>query len=213
MATSKKASKATTPAAAVFTLAMVIEATNGADGFLYTPASFHAPLVESGDVEVNSEIVNDKGEFATRATQKAMNQMTNTATQTATPAAAKPTFAIAANIPMPEKKRNSSGLRAGRAPVYPFDQLEIGHSFFVADGVDEKGEVKSAYKSLASTLNAANVRFSEEIAGQTRVNRKGATVPATKQLRKFVMFDTVEDTTVEGSPKGARIFRVAVDSQ
>lgn len=199
----RSAAAKTVAADIAFSLAAVIDATK-AGGFLYTPAEFHQPLVESGDVEVNAEMVEDgTGNLATRATAKHLESK-DAMTEAKTPeAAAKPSFVIE-TVPMPEKKASVSGLRAGRTPIYPFDALEIGQSFFVAD----KSADKPAFKAMASTVAGANARFTEEIAGQTRVNRKGATVTATKQLRKFKIFDTertLEDGTVQ---KGARVFRV-----
>jgi hypothetical protein len=70
--------------------------------------------------------------------------------------------------------------------------MEVGQSFFVD---------KSA-KNLASTVSSANARFAEEIAGETRVDRKGNTVPKTKQTRSFIV-RSVEENGV----KGSRIWR------
>lgn len=223
----KVAPKDATPAVAeastfAYTLESVIEATlNG--GFVYTSAAFHSPLVESGDVEVNPELVNENGEIATRATAKhlptvaqpepetesvQMIEQTATVAATATPR----NFAIKLRE-MPTITRKSSGIRAGRTPIYPFDQLglpETGtayESFFVADS----GE-KSAVTSLASTVSGANARYSVEVEGQTRVNRKGKTVPVTRQLRKFKAVEGVE--IVEGvEVKGAFVFRLPVDAE
>lgn len=192
----KAANAATTPA---FSLEQVIAATK-ADSFVYTPAEFHAPLIASGDVEINSEMTDDAGNIATRATQKHLES--NPVTQTAQ----KPKFEIKTASELPTRTRASGGNRAGRAPIYPFDQLEVNQYFFVPND----GE-KVAAKSLASTVAAANVRHSEEIAGSTRVNRKGNSVVATRQLRRFKVFDTVE--TIEGvEVKGAKVFRVALDA-
>lgn len=220
------AAKASAPAAATdtvatgaFSLAAVIAATV-AGNFLYTPVAFHAPLIESGDVEVNPDMKDEYGNIATRATTKHVqesNQVTdstNTAVSQgpAVAAVAKPVFEVESNVAIPEKvKGASTGLRAGRTPIYPFDALEIGQSFFVPN----KGD-KSAAKAMASTVAGANARFTEEVEGQTRVNRKNNTVPVTKQLRKFKIFDTERTVTADDGTasvqKGARVFRVALDS-
>ena len=202
MATSRnrKSTAATTETAPAFSLETVIAATK-AGSFVYTPAEFHVPLIASGDVEINSEIVDEHGNIATRATSKHTEsaQMTQTAAATAAPA--KPKFEIKTASELPTRTRTGGGNRAGRAPIYPFDALEVNQYFCVPNEGD-----KVAAKSLASTVAAANVRYSEEIPGQTRVNRKGATVTATKQLRKFKVFDTEEDGV-----KGAKVFRVALN--
>jgi hypothetical protein len=189
-----------------YSLNDVIQATKE-NSFVYTEVDFHGPLVASGDVEVNPEMTNDKGEFATRATAKHLTQESPAMTES-TVTAEKPKFEIEAGVPMPAVTRKvSTGLRAGRTPVYPFEQLEIDQSFFVPDA-----NGKSAHKAMASTVNGANTRYVEEIPGEVRTNRKGNTVAATRQLRKFKSFDTyrtMEDGSIQ---KGARIFRVALDA-
>lgn len=196
------------------TLADVIAATK-VDSFVYTSPEFHTALIASGDVEVNPDIKSAEGLLATRATPKAIAAMSQPATPpvAAVPAKEKPSFVIEADIPIPDRTRNSSGLRAGRTPVYPFDALELGQSFFVPNPANGK----SAAKAMASTVAGANARYVEEIPGSTRVNRKGATVTATKQLRKFKIFDTERDVTNKETgeitkQKGARIFRVKLDT-
>ncbi len=208
---------ASAPAAqtATITLADIVAATKGEQGYMYAPREVLEPLVQSGDVIVNhDEGANEQGWFMAKATSKALGVTAEDSAKTET---AKPKFEIESNIVVPERKRNSTGLRAGRTPIYPFDALEIGQSFFVPDA-----DGKSAHKSMASTLSGVNTRYSEEVPGQTRVNRKGATVPATKQTRKYVSFDT--DRTIDEKlaqstglavgtvQKGARIFRVALDA-
>lgn len=64
---------------------------------------------------------------------------------------------------------------------YPFDQLEVGQSFFVPNHLSNKGD---AAKTLASTISGKNTQYSEEIPGQTRTVR-GKTLPARKQIRTF----------------------------
>lgn len=190
------------------TLAAVIAATK-AGGFEYTPAAFHTELIASGDVEINPEMTNEAGMIATRATAKHLtegNEMTQTAP--AVNGAEKPKFEIESGVELPQRTRNAAGLRAGRTPVYPFEQLEIGQSFFVPNASADK----PAAKAMASTVAGANARYTEKLEGQSRTNRKGKVVDATKQLRKFKIFDT-ERTMQDGSvQKGARIFRVELDA-
>lgn len=64
---------------------------------------------------------------------------------------------------------------------YPFDQLEVGQSFFVPNSASNKGD---AAKTLASTISGKNLQHSKEIEGQTRVVR-GKTLPAREQIRNF----------------------------
>lgn len=64
---------------------------------------------------------------------------------------------------------------------YPFDGLSVGGYIFVAATADKPNPAKS----LASTVSAATARYAEPIEGQTRQNRNGKTVPATKNTREF----------------------------
>lgn len=95
---------------------------------------------------------------------------------------------------IPEVKR-ARGRKPGQCK-YPFDALEVetNNSFFIADQ-----ESKPAIKTVSPSVAEANRRYSEPVEGETRVNRKGNVVPATRQLRKFIV------RKVEG---GARVFRV-----
>lgn len=229
MASPRKVASVATPVVAeaqtfAYSLESVIEATLNS-GFVYTSPAFHLSLIESGDVEVNPELVNENGEVATRATAKhlptvaqpepeSIKMIEQTATVAATVAAtATPrNFAIKLRE-MPTITRKLSGVRAGRTPTYPFDQLglpETGtayESFFVADS----GE-KSAVTSLASTVSGANARYAEVVPGEFRVNRKHKTVPVTRQLRKFKAVEGVE--IIDGvEVKGAFVFRLPVDAE
>lgn len=95
---------------------------------------------------------------------------------------------------IPEVKR-ARGRKPGQCK-YPFDSLEVetNNSFFIADL-----EGKSAIKTVSPSVAEANRRYSEPVEGETRVNRKGNVVPATRQLRKFIV------RKVDG---GARVFRI-----
>lgn len=183
----------------------VINATK-AGSFVYTGAEFHNPLIASGEVEINPDMTDEHGNVATRAIIKEKEEPVMTEVSTAT-VSTKPVFVLESNMPIPEKVRKAGSLRAGRTPVYPFDGLEIGGSFFVAD----KAEDKPAIKAMASTVAGANARFSEAIEGETRTNRKGKVVPVMKQLRKFKVYDTYLNPEDSTSQKGARVFRVALD--
>ena len=176
-----------------------------AGGFTYTIPLQHSSLVKEGLVEVNPAVTDPNGKgIGTRATQagielvqayeaeQATIEPTDTPEGWVAPADAPATtpaktgkFVIEDAVPMPKIKRVGGGNN-----LYPFDVLEVGQSFFVG---------KEA-KSLASTVANANLRYSEVIPGETRINRKGVEVPKTTQTRKF------EVRAVDG---GARIWRTA----
>lgn len=185
---------------AVITLAMIVAA--GADG-LFTPASIHAPLVEAGMVEINPAVTNPAGEIATRATQAGIDAVAAAAAEKPAAPAAKYAFAVEADVPMP------SGASRGRtANTYPFETMEVGHSFFVPN-TDEK---PNAAKSLASTVSSATARYAVEQKDEAgnvvmKTNRKGESVPAMTETRKFVV--RAVDETAKGRGPGARVWRTA----
>lgn len=178
--------------APAFDLAAVIKATE-AGSFVYTSPEAHAKALADGLVEVNPSMANEAGELATRATAQGIESMnaSQTPASTPAPAASKPQFAIEDGIALaPVTGRGRGG------ETYPFDQLQPGQSFFVPNSADKP----NVAKSLASTVSSATRRYAEEIPGETRVDRKGNTVPAIKETRKFVV------RAVEG---GARVWRTA----
>jgi len=145
---SKASPKATS---VVATLETIVAA--GANG-MYTSPEVHSALVEAGLVEINPAIKNQAGEIATRATQKGIDSiMTNntTAAPAATETNVKSGFIIEDAIPVP--KIAARGRAASSA--YPFDDMQVGQSFFVPNS--EKRP--NAAKSLASTVSGANARY------------------------------------------------------
>lgn len=210
MTTKKSAAKKTAEIPTVITLAEIVAA--GANG-LFTPAAVHGPLVEAGLVEINPAMVNEAGEIATRATQAGIealgngetigNNATSEATSETSATAAtgktekvKTMFQIEDNVPVPAISGRGRGVK-----VYPFDQLAVGQSFFVAN--DESKP--NAAKSLASTVCSATARYAVPAEdGSTKTNKKGEVVPVMVKTRKFVVRSAEEDGV-----KGARVWRTA----
>ena len=207
MATKKSAGKKTAATVAVIGLAEIVAA--GANG-MFVPESVYAPLVEAGLVEINPGMTDDNGYVATRATQKGIESLDSAATvaDNATSEATSETaatgktekvktmFKIEDSIPVPTISGRGRG-----GNVYPFDQLEVGQSFFVPNSEDKP----NAVKSLASTVSSATARYavaSED--GATKTNKKGEVVPVMVETRKFVV-RSVEENGV----KGARVWRTA----
>lgn len=205
MATSKSAGKKSgrrnTDPVAVIGLAEIVAA--GANG-IYTSPEVHTPLVEQGLVEINPGMVDENGNVATRATQKGIESLDNSngsgenATTEATSETAatgktekvKTMFQIEDNVPVPAISGRGRG-----GETYPFEQLEVGQSFFVPNSESKP----NAAKSLASTVSSATARYavpSED--GATKTNKKGETVPVMVETRKFIV------RSVEG---GARVWR------
>lgn len=210
MATKKSAGKKTAAAeTAIVTIGLAEIVAAGANG-IYTSPAVHGPLVEAGLVEINPAMTNENGEVATRATQTGIESLDSAATvadnaasetqtataETGTTQKAKTMFKIEDAIPVPTISGRGRG-----GNVYPFDQLEVGQSFFVAN--DESKP--NAAKSLASTVSSATARYavaSED--GATKTNKKGEVVPVMVETRKFVV-RSVEENGV----KGARVWRTA----
>ena len=201
MATKKPAAKKTAEIATVIGLAEIVAA--GANG-LFTPAAVHGPLVEAGLVEINPAMVNEAGEVATRATQAGIESLDsgaivvdNATTEANSETAAtgktekvKTMFQIENDVPVPAISGRGRGVK-----VYPFDQLEVGQSFFV------EGE-----KAIApSTISAATARYAVPVEdGSTKTNKAGESVPVMVKTRKF-LGRKVEENGV----KGVRVWRTA----
>ena len=193
----------------VVTIGLVEIVAAGANG-IYTSPEVHTSLVEAGLVEINPTMIDEHGNIATRATQKGIESLANRATVeynatsetqtetavTGTTQKAKTMFKIEDAIPVP----TISGRRCGDN-VYPFGQLEVGQSFFVAN--DESKP--NAAKSMASTVSSATARYAVPAEdGSTKTNKKGEVVPVMVETRKFVV-RSVEENGV----KGARVWRTA----
>ena len=107
-------------------------------------------------------------------------------------------FQIENDVPVPAISGRGRG-RGGN--VYPFDQLEVGQSFFVANSESKP----NAAKSLASTVSSATARYAVPAEdGSTKTNKKGEVVPVMVETRKFVVRSVEEDGV-----KGARVWRTA----
>lgn len=200
-----------------------------ANSFLYMPEGVSLPLVTAGFAEVNSTIKNEAGEYATRATPAGITVAATLPASQPAPAAAvtdapKPSatsFTLDDGIALPSARRGGRG-----ASVYPFDGMQPGQSFFVAN----TKEKPNAAKSLASTISSANARYAEELPGQfetvtvtvyalgadgkrvvgadghwVKTGEKTEQRVKTKQTRLYVV--RAVDETAQGRGPGARIWR------
>lgn len=197
-------------AAAMAKLPEIVKATQS-ESFVYTDSATHGPLIEAGLVEINETITNEAGAIATRATEKALTDMSKTDAATDTGAAAADAAAAAtaggyelATCPLP----SISGRGRGAATVYPFDKMEVGQSFFVPNSAERT----NAAKSMASTVSSATARYAVET-GETKANKAGEQVPVMKETRKFVVRSrTAEAEAADGfkhGQAGARVYRIA----
>lgn len=157
------------------------------------------PLLEMGLIEVNTNDVDGNGAAAARLTQKGIEGMGKNTNKNKAPTASASSFALINNAKLPESKRGF-GRKAGESK-YPFAQMEVGQSFFVANSDVEGGD---ALKKLTSTVSNMNNKYRTETGDtetKTRTKRgKGnkavtdeagdkvketVTVPVYKQDRKF----------------------------
>ena len=85
-------------------------------------------------------------------------------------------FALMTGVALPPSKRGT-GLRggAGAPKKYPFDDMEVGHTFFVPVSVTHPDPVKT----LGSTVSSANMRFAEDT-GETKVVERSKRGPGNK---------------------------------
>jgi len=166
---------------------------SSADGFIMAAAAAVEVFVKADLVETNETITDDAGNIAVRL--KPETEGTQAMNQTETkPAASAASFALDNDVPMPTVSGRGRG-----GNVYPFDEMQPGQSFFVANSEDKP----NAAKSLASTVSSATARYavpSED--GATKTNKAGETVPVMVETRKFVV-RSVEENGV----KGARVWR------
>lgn len=155
-----------------------------ADGLAYL-ADLESPDVNKGvDTDSSSVDNGDQSGVVAKTKTEGVNTMSS--------------YEIEDSVAVPKSSRRT------RTSAFPFDKLEVGQSFFVAATEARPDPAKS----LASTVNGANARFSEVVEGETRTNRKGNSVAVTKQLRKFIVRQDTKDGVA-----GARVFRVELDAE
>lgn len=209
----KKATASTVAPINVTLLAALVAATQDASrGYMFVSLTDSAPLTGHSPVlaEVNGSLTNpaNPSEFATRATAEGIAYSAANPAPTfgpapaAAPAAAAPKpaaskFAIVANV-FASLPKSAKG--RGIGAVYPFDSLEVGQAFFVPNSAEKP----DAMKSMASTISSANLRYSREVPGQMRTNRKNKTVPVLEYLRQFEG-KRVEDGAAFGFPGQAGV--------
>lgn len=122
------------------------------------------PLIKQGLIEVNTgDVVN--GAAAARLTPKAEEGLGEKAAGGAPNAGvAASAFALISNAIPPESKRGF-----GREPgpsKYPFEQMSVGQSFFVADEAD-----KDAVKTMTSAVANANNKYRVDTGTKETVTR------------------------------------------
>jgi len=162
-------------------LSTIVEATLS-ESFVYASEKETAKLVELGLVEINVTMTDDDGNVATRATEEGMstmNQTAETASAEATETKTAPSFELETGVALPTVRRGGRG-----ANIYPFDDMDVGHSFHVPVSEDKPNPAKS----LASTVSSATARYKDESGEVTRkfvVRSVGAEDPKGPGARVF----------------------------
>ena len=162
-------------------------------GFQHNP-----PLVEvdtSHDVMIN-------GKAPVRLTDAGYAHVGNGAYVTvgADPVAASG-FALITGAELPASKRRGGG-GSGAPKKYPFDEMEVGQSFFVA--ADDKH--LDPVKSLGSTISSANMRYAVET-GETKVVERTKRGPGNKAV-KDANGENVRETKTVPVYKSTRKFTI-----
>lgn len=190
-------------------LKAIYEAQQTDPGYKFVGPEEGRELAAAGLVELNETIIDDYGGIAARLTPSGVWQVENagqpakqegndmakandatTATAAATPATEGNKFTITKGGFTPPARKSFN-----RPSMYPFDDLDVGDFFFVAGKTAEQ---------IASTVTAANKRFSEETGETETFNFKGEqkTRNVRKPLRRFAAVD------VEG---GVNVGRIPLD--
>lgn len=218
-------------------LKAIVEGTKSEAQCLYVPEAISKPLVDAGLAIINPTYKDANGNIATRATDAGIAKLEVPAApvlgaiapapQATASAAVVGGFKLETGVAIPEAKRGFGIGHGGqgRKSIYPFAEMQVGHSFFV--GPTEA--MPEPAKTLGSTVSSATLRYSEPVFNadgtpkmvETMVAQRDAAgnvmkdvngkrlqvkghVQEKKQTRKFVI-RAVEENSV----KGARIFRTA----
>lgn len=183
-----KGTKTVAPALNLGLLATIAAAT-AAGGFHYVSQADGQPLVEAGLIEVNTAMVNDNGEAAARVTEAGAAKV-GAGEQSPAPVQASSGFQIITGVELPKFTRKGGG--GGQKAKYPFEQLEVGASFFVANTDVESGD---AYKSLNASVANWNEKFKEET-GETKTVTRAVRGEGRKAVKNPDGTNQMETVTV-----------------
>lgn len=135
---------------------------NAANTVVYVTAEDGKPLLQAGLITVNTDDhdPNDNNKVAARVTHAGVEKL-KSLNGTEHHQDHKPNmtkFAIeTSGIELPKVRRGfTKGRGGGRETKYPFDELQVGNHFFVANGDVAKGD---AVKTLSSAAGSANQRY------------------------------------------------------
>jgi hypothetical protein len=201
-----------------------IVAATVAGGYVFAEAFDMTYLLENELAECNDAIHNpvNAEEVATRATQKGIEYVAANCVVTANCTIPTASAETKVEEPKPERKSNMSfeienvalpvSKRGGatRSSKYPFEILEVGQSFFVANTEKHPDMVKSMASAVTNAMKKYDVPDLDENGVQ---KTKGITVPKTGEKRtipatKHTRIFGIRPDTKDGVA-GARIGRTA----
>lgn len=133
------------------------------------PMSELTDFIEKGYVETDPAGVDEHGVIGVRITQAGINFLKSqpvhapsaipshelSENEVVAETAKKVEISIDDAIPVP-----TGSTRGRKGTIYPFDKLEIGQSFFIANPTDPEAK-SDAFKSLSSTAASATRRYTE----------------------------------------------------
>jgi hypothetical protein len=145
---------------------------NAANSVVYVSPADGMELYKAGFITVDSTKIdpNDATKVAANVTEAGVNQLS--ALNGATVAHTKPvhTYDVqTGGLELPKIKRGFGKGGGGGAPTkYPFETMEVGAWFFVANSEVSKG---NAHKTMGSAVGSANQRFAVGTGEQETVER------------------------------------------
>lgn len=184
-------------------LQRAVEGTNSSQGYIMGTKAEFKTLADQNLVLFN-DTIKDGNRVAVKASDAgiaAFNAASGGGTSTSNPAGVVATtaaFKITKGVELPAIRRRVGEATGSR---YPFDTMEVGDSFHVPSS----DAMKNPAKSLASSVTAANRRYSVKAEGQHKTH-KGNMIDNYTYVRNYTIRAV---TKAGGDPDGdgARIWR------
>ncbi len=153
------------------TVLRAIANATAANSVVYVTAAEGRPLLEAGYITVNKDQVDpsDANKIAASVTAAGAQALSNGSAQNHTPPMSQFNV-IKGGIELPKVERGFKKGQGGggRDAKYPFETMETGDFFFVANTAVSKGD---ALKTLGSAAGSANQRFAKELPETEQVQR------------------------------------------
>lgn len=150
-------------------LAAIADATKKNEVFFIEENADGKALYDAKLIEVNPQVTNDKGHAAARATAAGVEQASGKKPAAGGAVPTPSSFALISGAVPPPTKRGGGG---GGAPAkYPFDQMDVGISFFVANTEVSSGDAVKSLQSSVAAVNADNTKGTGQMETVERTKR------------------------------------------